>query len=278
MAKKKKRGTLIGGVILFFKIIWFILKIPYHIVRRLIIAVKWLNRAVKWYLGKYKEVHKITIRSKINAVYEEMTVAKTIKGKYEKWLNELFRSDSKIGIIIGARGSGKTAFGVKILEEIYSKTKRKCYAMGFNKDEMPLWINVIENISELTNNSFVLIDEGGILFSSRNAMTNINKLLTELMLVARHKNISILFISQNSSNLDVNILRQADYLVLKQSSLLQKDFERKIVQKTYDDVEEDFNKYKRKKGITYIHSNEFKGFVINPLPSFWNNNISKSFR
>ena len=109
-------------------------------------------------------------------------------------------------------------------------------------------------------------------------MSNANKLLSGLILISRHKNLNILFISQNSSNLDVNILRQADFLVLKPSSLLQKDFERKIIQKLYEKTEDDFEKFKENKGITYIYSSNFTGFVSNLLPSFWGAEISKSFK
>ena len=109
-------------------------------------------------------------------------------------------------------------------------------------------------------------------------MTNANKILSELLLIARHKGISIIFISQNSSNLEVNAIRQADYIALKPSSLLQKDFERKKIKDIYESTSEDFRKLKDKKGLIYIYSEEFRGFVTNSLPSFWTQNISKSFR
>jgi hypothetical protein len=96
-------------------------------------------------------------------------------------------------------------------------------------------------------------------------------------LIARHKNLSVLFISQNSSNLDVNILRQADCMLLKPSSLLQKDFERKKITEIYEEVKEDFQRLKDHKGLTYIYSEEYRGFVENDLPSFWSQGISKSF-
>ena len=108
-------------------------------------------------------------------------------------------------------------------------------------------------------------------------MSNANKLLSGLMMVARHKNISIIFISQNSSNLEVNILRQADFLALKPSSLLQKDFERKIVQKIYESVDKYFKRFKEDRGLVYIYSGKFRGFVSNPLPSFWGEGVSKGF-
>jgi len=109
-------------------------------------------------------------------------------------------------------------------------------------------------------------------------MSNANKMLSQLIMIARHKNLSILFISQNSSNLEVNILRQADFLILKPSSLLQTEFERKIIQKIYEETEESFKKFEEVEGATHIYSGSFRGFVSNPLPSFWRENLSKSFK
>ena len=143
---------------------------------------------------------------------------------------------------------------------------------------MPSWIEVITSTNEIKNNSTVLIDESGVLFGSRNSMTTPNKLLSQLILIARHKNLNILFISQNSSNLDVNILRQADFLLLKPTSLLQEDFERKKIRDIYEEASKDFKKHENVQGLTYIYSEIFRGFIANPLPSFWSTNISKSFR
>ncbi len=266
MKKRKNSGWRILG-----KILLFIIKIPYY-------AGKGIYYVFKKTENKIEEGKIEMKRESIKAIYKDFKVINSEKGDYKKWIDQVYNSDSKIGIIIGARGTGKTAFGMKLLENVYAKKKERCYAMGFHEKEMPYWIKVVSDISSIGNDSFVLIDEGGIFFSSRNAMTNINKLLSDLILIARHKNLTILFVSQNSSNLDVNILRQADFLALKTSSLLQKEFERKIIQKVYDATAENFNKYKDEKGLTYIYSNDFQGFISNPLPSFWGVKISKSFR
>ncbi|HLD38273.1 MAG TPA: zonular occludens toxin domain-containing protein [Candidatus Nanoarchaeia archaeon] len=273
MSKKSKndRWKIVGKSLL------FLVKTPYYIGKGIYYAGKGVYRAGK-YVGKKNKERKINQkRESIVPCYEEFKIIKPEIGTYFDWEKSIHDSDSKIGIILGARGSGKSAFGIKFLENLRAKKNKKCYAMGFKADEMPNWIKTIENIKELENNTFVLIDEGGILFSSRNAMSNANKLLTELILIARHKNLSILFITQNSSNLDVNILRQADFLVLKPSSLLQKDFERKIIQKIYEKINENFEELKEIKGLTYIYSSGFSGFISNPLPSFWGTRLSKSF-
>ncbi len=269
MKKRKKNKT--NGLIIIGKILLFIIKIPYYIGKGIYFIIKKSSEGIK--RNKVKEK-----RESIRAIYSEFKVIEEYEGDYKKWSEKVFKSDSKIGVILGARGSGKTAFGVKMLENAYAKYKKKCYAIGFREDEMPSWINVVSDISKIGNDSFVLIDEGGVLYNARDFMSSANKILSELILIARHKNLSILFISQNSSNLEINILRQADFLALKSSSLLQKEFERKIVQKIYDQVEEQFKEFEGEPGATYIYADSFKGFIANPLPSFWGIKISKSFR
>lgn len=249
----------------------FLVKSPYKLAKKL----KSVEEKVEKKVAE-KEIRKK--REKIFANYVPFEIIETEAGDYRKWVEKVWLSDSSIGIILGSRGSGKSAFGIKFLENFYSKHKKKCYSIGFKKEEMPSWIEVVEDIKNLGNDAFVLIDEGGILFSSRSSMSSANKLLSELILVARHKNLSILFISQNSSNLDVNILRQADFLILKPSSLLQKEFERKIIKNIYDSSSEGFLKYKDKIGLSYVYSDSFRGFVSNPLPSFWKESLSKGFR
>ncbi|MCX8159120.1 MAG: hypothetical protein N3D20_02410 [Candidatus Pacearchaeota archaeon] len=271
MAKKTKTKKNRQSIFLFLKLLWFVVKIPYYLIKGIIYFIGWSGR-------KIRERKIMAKKGAIKPVYEDFKIIEALKGDFKIWEENLAKAESKIGIILGARGSGKTAIGVKLLENIYAKTKKKCYAMGFKGEDFPLWINVVDNIDGIKNNSVVLIDEGGILFSSRNSMSDANKLLSNLILIARHKNLSIIFISQNSSNLDVNILRQADFLILKPSSLLQKEFERKIIQEIYEKTEKQFERYKCVMGLTHIYSNEFEGFVANPLPSFWDANISKSFR
>jgi len=273
---KKKKSSLSWKVAKGVgKGIWFLMKTPYYVGKGIYKISKYTGQKVQESSEKKQVKEK---RESMKPVYEEFRLIHLIDGDFSGWEDSVNKSDSKIGVILGARGSGKTAFGVKFLENSRAKHNTKCYAIGFNAKEMPDWITVVQNIEELGNDSMVLIDEGGVLFNSRDSMSNANKLLGDLILVARHKNLTILFISQNSSNLDINILRQADFLVLKPSSLLQRNFERKIIQNIYEGAQENFANFKDEPGITHIYAGEFNGFVSNPLPSFWGNKISKSFR
>jgi len=269
MAKKKKEQskfwdyTGLGAL--------HLLKSPYYLGK----GIYRLSRKA----GEYKEERQVRkSRESIKPKFKEFDILESIDGKYADWAKKVLTSDSQIGVILGARGSGKSAFGMKFLENLHYKSKKKCFALGFQAKDLPSWINSIDDVSQIGNNSYVLVDEGGILFSSRSSMSSANKMLSNLILISRHKNLSIFFITQNSSNLEINVLRQADFLVLKPSSLLQKEFERKIIQKMYDGSKEHFEKHRSDPGLAYIYSGNFRGFVSNPLPSFWKQSLSKSFR
>ena len=86
-----------------------------------------------------------------------------------------------------------------------------------------------------------------------------------------------MFIAQSSANIEINAIRQADYLVLKPSSLLQMDFERKKIKEIYEESKKDFEELKEHRGLTYIYSNDYRGFISNSLPSFWSTKVSKAY-
>ena len=273
MAKKRKKGFALKIARLLWLLISLILSIFLKAIKSTYFLVKNLVRGIG---KKAKEIRAKKARPKIPASPKKLSVLKSLEGKFSEFEKSLAKSDSTIGIVIGARGSGKTAAALRILENLHP-SKKNLYSMGLRESDLPLWIKNVSEISKIKNNSFVLIDEGGILFSSRKSMSSANKILSDLLLIARHKNISVIFISQNSSNLDINILRQADYLILKKSSLLQKEFERKIIRKIYEEISKDFKKFKTKRA-SYIYSSKFRGFVSFPLSSFWSQKVSKAFR
>jgi hypothetical protein len=254
------------------------------IVKSLIVyPAKGLWKLSKYVVAKRKESKNAESREgqagriKQESTYDALQEVRNHQGAIEKFESKLLGNSSTIGIILGARGTGKSAIGMRLLENFKEKTSKKTYALGFKAASLPKWISVVTSINQIQNNSVILIDEGGIEFSSRQAMSNPNKLLSELLLIARHKDLSVLFITQNSSNLEINAIRQADYLILKPSSLLQKDFERKKIKDIYTQVAGEFSELKDTVGLTYIYADKFQGFVTNSLPSFWSEKVSKGY-
>lgn len=282
MGRKKSKGLFTYMWALFYYVGLAAFYIIKYLFKGIFVVFKFGAKttatAVKKSAEKRAAVKAESAKPKITAKYAGLKEIKAISGDLKQFEHKLMHAESTIGIILGARGTGKSAIGMKLVENVHASTGKGVFAMGFNPEDLPSWIKVVESIDQIHNDSFVLVDEGGITFSSRKSMSNANQLLSSLLLIARHKSISVLFITQNSSNLEVNVLRQADFLILKPSSLLQKDFERKIIKELYESVEPDFDKLEDTKGITYIHSDSYRGFATNELPSFWSTKVSKAFK
>jgi len=266
MAKKKR--TFLGNIWGFAKYVWGI--------------AKWIGVAV-WNLARKgiraRQASELEKKGRGSGPeYLPFEEIETFEGELSDFESGLFQSKSAIGLILGSRGSGKSALGMRFLENVAAKTGRKICCMGFARNSLPKWIEPVASLEEVKNNSFLLVDEGGVEFSSRNSMSSANKLLSQLLLISRHKDINVLFISQNSSNIEVNAIRQSDYLLLKQPSLLQMDFERKAIRGIYEKVKAGFMKHRDEKGIFYAYSDQFQGFASNSLPSFWSESLSKSYK
>lgn len=209
--------------------------------------------------------------------YEAFEVVKTEKGSLKDFTRRLLNG-SNILLIAGKRGSGKTALGMKFIELFRRSSRRKVFVMGFDKARLPFGIKKANNIDDISNNSTVLIDEGAITFGSRDSMKSANKELGKLMAIARHKNLSLILIAQNSAMIDLNVLRLADTIILKEPSLLQAKFERKAIKEMYEKVSDYFKSIDDRKSHFYVMDDEFEGILKYSLPEFWSEDISKSFR
>ncbi len=269
MAKKKSLLSsflsLVFGLLKWLVVgIWEVLKFFYHL------AVK----AVE--LGKKAKAE--GSRPNKEAEHSPLAEVERSEGSLPEFESFLYSGKSAIGLILGSRGSGKSTLGMRVLENVSAKTGRKTCCIGFDRKSLPKWVVPVDSTASVPNGSFLLVDEGGVEFSSRSSMSGANKLLSELLLISRHKGIAVLFISQNSSNIEVNAIRQSDYLLLKPPSLLQLDFERKAIRDIYEGAKEGFQRHSAEKGLLYVYSDRFRGFASNNLPSFWSENLSKSYK
>lgn len=225
----------------------------------------------------YTLVHNKKIAKKAH-LYKPFEIAHTDKGHHGLFLDRMYEQ-STIVLVVGRRGSGKTALGMRVLEAFDYKSERSCYAIGYDSAKLPLWIRKADSALDIPSNSVALVDEGAVIYSSRDSHKAANKAISKLMAVARHKNLSLILITQNSAMIDVNVLRLADTLIIKKPSLMQTNFERREMKKLFDKALPHFKGLKgidNKKGF-YVIDDEFEGFMKAGLPDFWNDKISKSF-
>lgn len=283
MAKKKSLWLRAAGFL--YDALKWLAQHAFSLLQWLAVSIwtllNWLFRQSKEAARTAKAAHAESKRPQHAPEFSSLNPVETLDGDLAAFEDHVYSKKSSIGIILGARGSGKSALGMRILENVAHKTGRKVYAIGFDRLTLPKWLNAVpaEQINAVPNGSFLLVDEGGITFSSRSSMSDANKLLTSLLLISRHKDLSVLFISQNSSNLEINAIRQTDYLLLKPPSLLQKDFERKVIQDIYAEQAAKFKALgKAHVGLFYVHSDAFRGFAENGLPSFWSEGVSKAYK
>lgn len=193
-------------------------------------------------------------------------------------------SETGLILIIGRRGSGKSALGYSILEYLQD---RPCYVYNFPKPGLlPDFISPIYDL-EFPENSTILIDEAYMNFSSRNSLSKRNKFISNLNGLTRQKNLLVIYISQETTSIDINIMRGLEVLFVKALSINQVRFERKAIKSFLGHVKKEIdmlNSEDRIKKAAYISCDiigkRFEGLIenANELPSFWNEEISKAWK
>ena len=280
MAKKKQKLALPWRITWYllkgiFLLIWYIFKGIWWVISKLFSSIYKATSKTLEERAKKKKLRSNPTYGK-RAMFDPLQVLEAISGDYgisEKRIH----NDSIISLIFGKRGSGKSALGFRLLENIHNKTGRRCFVLGVSQENMPEWINPIEKIEDAPQGSAVLVDEGAIAFNARESMSKANKGLAGILAIARHKNLTVLFITQNTGMIDKNVLKLADMLLVKQGSLLQLEMERPEIRKFYEKAETSFQKLEGdKRQYVYLIDGDFEGAVSHSLPSFWTESLSKN--
>lgn len=127
---------------------------------------------------------------------------------------------SKIVYIVGARDSGKTATAFMFAESVHYEIGRPIYyiAPPVKKEILPKWCRVVATIQEAPNGCFAIIDEASIQYHSREFYTKESIDMSKILAIARHKDIFLIFITQDTALADVNIRRLRDIVIWKRSN------------------------------------------------------------
>lgn len=207
-----------------------------------------------------------------------------------------------VTLILGQRGSGKTALGHRLLEVFGhpDNSDREAYILGFPehlRDRLPEWIEVLPpetGRNDWPADSVVLVHEAHQLLHARRSQGSENIEIDELVTVSRHRNSDIIFETQQSQRLDRNSVTAVDAVIVREPALLQADFERKQMRPIIRAAEEVFEEYTETvetdgytfreksdevKKHAYIHSGRFIGeypFEID-LAGYWSEGISKAY-
>lgn len=309
MAKRRRKGKknyLWLGIKGFFKLIWIGIKWIGLAFYYVLVGIGWLvhkisGRAkgpqtpsdtvvdVKAKDTSDKSDSKDTIENKkakkkrkpaegeLPPTFEELKTIKTTQGDFEQF-SESYLTKSQIILIFGKRGSGKSTLGFRMMENIQAKKKRPSFVLGVKQSLLPSWIDSVESVDEVRNGGVILVDEGAIAFSARQSMKKGNVELGKMLAIARHKDLTLIFITQNTGMIDRNVLNLTDVVIAKEGSLLQKKMERPVVRDFVAKSDKAIKALERNERVAhcYIFSDDFEGLCKVSLPSFWSTKISKS--
>jgi len=204
---------------------------------------------------------------------QKETISK--QGNLQKWIIKSTQ-ESKVYAIIGSRGSGKSCFAFEFMDWHNKLTNRKLYVYNFPKDDLlPDYIQNVNDLNNLEKGSVVLIDESGIEFNQFTFNSKKSIELANMIKIARHNDLSIIFIAQNGANLTKDVRRLIDCYILKNPSFSQRFDEIPLIKKMYQNCFMLFTTETQKRKGYYIAEIGEMGF--SDVPSFWNENISKAY-
>ncbi|HLD04945.1 MAG TPA: ATP-binding protein [Candidatus Nanoarchaeia archaeon] len=184
---------------------------------------------------------------------------------------------SQILLIVGSRGSGKTATALFIAERVHFKyPRKKIYLINYPSPQLlPDWIHHEKNTENVPNNSLLIIDEAALEFGARQSMSAKSKDLAGLLPILRHKDQSAIFITQNTGLSDVNLVRLVDSILIKKPSLLQVKTERSAMKQLLESAQNAL--MGKDKSHAYLIADEQETLIQTPLPGFWTTRISKGW-
>ena len=161
--------------------------------------------------------------------YQHLGEFRIIIGDYDRFMSEkikeimgyLIFGKSKILYVIGARDSGKTCFSFWLAEKIHEIIRNKIIAYigaSLNQNALPFWCKNYADINDVPNGALIILDELALGYNARNYQQRKNVELGQLLAIARHKDLSVIAITQDPNMGEINAWRLKDMVIYKMSN------------------------------------------------------------
>lgn len=194
-----------------------------------------------------------------------------------KWTNLIYPHTANI--ILGKRGSGKSALAYYLVEEISQKCNLLPRIANYPQNKrylLPPEFDTITLDDLATPNTVILIDEGTTFLPAGGA--KLEEMVKGCQALVRQRNQVILFVFHASSDVGSRILRGMDCIMVKKPSSRQiqwgskDEFCRELLVEAREKI------HSKKQTLVECEEPEFRGVMNNRLPSFWSEELSEVWR
>jgi len=203
----------------------------------------------------------------------------------EEW--EKILQHPRIFLITGHKGMGKSCMGYALLEYYAKKYGLKAFLVNTKGRPIPPeklkllpdWITVVNDPMEIPSNSVALFDEVYQKYHARTTYSATSTIHDQVVELSRQKNQTLIYVAQQASKIDRNIVGAVDVLCIKKPTLLRVRYERDELHEFSEKAKKYFSKVSKLDNparYVYIYdlttdSEYFK--TISP-PSFWSKELS----
>ncbi len=184
-------------------------------------------------------------------------------------------------LVLGGRGSGKTALGFRMLE-LYRDHRSDTYIVGAPRSAMallPRWIKHVDSIFTLPDNSVALIDEAHLNLGPHISEAD-RKELASMLALTRQRRQTLFIISQQARTISREIVAAVDILIIKSLRQNQVRFDRPEFTEAMELADQALSTVLGvRKPYAFVYSPEDRlGHLMkSELPGFWNESLSRMY-
>ena len=215
-------------------------------------------------------------------------VFKKIREKGRRAINWHKMPKDGVLLITGFRGEGKTALSWWLVDTLRQVKgyPRQVVAYGLHPDALaalPKWARNSASspaeVSALTKPSMIVVDEAVFSANARRSMSEENVDWMKLFAIVRHKGHLLIFIAQTSRQVDIQLIDQADLILMKKPSMMQVKTARTELKAQVKEALALLHQKRNSKDWVYVYDPKTDAGKLLPsaMPMWWTDKLSKAY-